>query len=416
MAGDGKLSNIVWERHPSLYAAAQATYVTKDDAENINKFAWLVKKHDELSELPVNKRAKSFNSLDGEIQTLLKEYFETDYNVEEKPQSALSKIFKNIRELPLNPIKGAFTAADSYSRALGGAYIQGAERGKYSWDEAFNGERIFDDVEEARLKSILPREIFKIARLSAMGESPGKILAELETAEEFEAFERFREGDVEIKDAIEQLKNSKVSFGRDFARNVFNLKTDDGLLFTLASGTADLFYQIVADPMTYATGGFGKGFQLFGLGLVKGSRVVTKFMEGDAAEQAINIDKLFQKNKVSAYWDKAGALIKDLDSKDAIIMGETRTQIQRLFPEINNTEFLKLLGKEKIFDAASARQFFKGTERVEYLLKGKVSPDREVMPIWGWGKELRKSTGVAIDKIFYGSEKAAPVLKTLTEH
>jgi hypothetical protein len=411
MAGDGKLSDIVWERHPSLYAAAQATYVTKDDAENINTFAWLVKKHDELSELPVNKRAKSFNALDDEIQTLLKEYFETDYAVEEQPQSALGKIFKTIRELPLNPIKGAFTAADSYSRSLGGAYIQSRERGKYSWDEAFNGERIFDDVEEARLKSILPREVFKIAKLSAMGESPGKILSELETAEEFDAFERFRNGDVEFKDAIEQLKNSKISFGRDFARNVFNLKTDDGLLFTLASGTADLFYQIVADPMTYATGGFGKGFQLFGQGIVKGSRSITRFMEGNPAD----IDKLFQKRNVRAYWDKAGKLIKDLDSKDNITLGEARTQIQRLFPEINNTEFLKLLGQEKIFDAASARQFFKGTQRVEYLLKGKVSPDREVMPVWGWGKELRKSTGVAIDKIFYGSEKAAPVLKTLTD-
>jgi hypothetical protein len=412
MAGDGKLSDIVWERHPSLYAAAQATYINKDDAENINKFAWLVKKHDELSELPVNKRAKSFNALDGEIQTLLKSYFETDYNVEEKPQSALGKIFGNIKEgiTSLNPIKGAFAAAEGYSRGLGAGYIQATESGKYSWSEAFDGERIFDDVEEARLKSILSPEVFKIARRSAMGESPGEILADLNTDAEFDAFERWRQGDVEFKDAIEQLKNSKVSFGRDFARKVLNLKTDDGFLFTLASGTADLFYQIISDPLTYATGGLGKGLQLGGVGVVRGSRAISRLLDGSK-----NIDEVFAKSNVRAYWDRAGSLIKDIDSGNEALVGTARSQIQRLFPEIDNAEFIKLMREEKVFDAASARKFFDGTERLEYLLKGKIRADRSVMPIWGYGKELRKATGTAIDSIFYKSDKAAPALKTLAD-
>lgn len=412
MAGENKLSDIVWERHPSLYAAAQQTYITSDDAENINKYAWLVKKHDELTELPVNKRAKAFNNLETDVQDLLKYYFETDYNVEDKPETALGKIFGRIKEgvTSLNPIKGVFAAAEGYSRGLGAGYIQATERGKYSWSEAFDGERIFDDVEEARLKSILSPEVFKIARKSAMGESPGEILADLETDAEFEAFERWRSGDEEFKDAVEQLKNSKVSFGRDFARNILNLKTDDGLLFTLASGTADLFYQIVSDPLTYATGGIGKGLQLGGMSVVRGSRAISRLLEGSK-----NIDDVFKKGNVRAYWDKAGALVKDLDSKDAEKISSARMQIQRLFPEIDNAEFIKLLQEEKVFDAASARKFFDGTQRLEYLLKGKVRADRLVMPVWGWGKELRKATGTAIDKVFYGSDAAAPALKTLAE-
>jgi hypothetical protein len=412
MAGDGKLSDIVWERHPSLYAAAQQTYLTNDDATNINKYAWLVKKHDELTELPIRQRTKAFNSLEGDVQNLLKYYFETDYSVEEKPESALGKIFGQIKSgiTSLNPIKGAFAAAEGYSRGLGSAYIQAAEQGKYSWSEAFDGERIFDEEEEAKMRSILSPEVFNIAKRSAMGDSPGEILADLQTEAEFDAFERWRSGDPEFKDAVQQLKNSKVSFGRDFARNIFNLKTDDGLLFTLTSGSADLFYQIVSDPLTYVTGGFGKGLQLGGVGLVRGSRAISRLLEGSKS-----IDEAFAKGGVRSYWDRAGALIKDLDGGDAQTVAAARTTIQRLFPEIDNAEFIKLLREDKIYDAASAKKFFEGAEKLEYLLKGKVRADRAVMPVWGWGKQLRSTTNTAIDKVFYKSDAAAPALKTMAD-
>ena len=412
MAGEGKLSDIVWERHPSLYAAAQQSYITNDDAENINKYAWLVKKHDELTELPVRQRTKAFNALEGDIQNLLKYYFETDYSVEEKPESAIGKIWGSIKSgiTSLNPIKGAFAAAEGYSRGIGAGYIQMAESGKYSWSEAFDGERIFDEEEEAKMKSILSPEVFNIAKRSAMGDSPGEILADLSTDAEFEAFERWRSGDQEFKDAVQQLKNSKVSFGRDFARNILNLKSDDGLLFTLASGTGDFFYQILSDPLTYVTGGFGKGLQFGALSVVKGSRAINRLLDGSKS-----IDEVFNKAGVRRYWDNAGKLIKDLDSKDIDTVTNARMQIQRNFSELDNSQFLQILRDDKIYDAAAAKNFFKGAQNLEYLLKGKVRVDRAVMPVWGWGKELRKATGTAIDRVFYGSDRAAPVLKTLAD-
>lgn len=416
MAGEGKLSDIVWTRHPNLYAAAQSTYLTTDDADNINKYAWLVKKHDELIELPTRQRAKAFNALDSGIQELLKNYFETDYAAEENPDTALGKAWNWIKSLPLNPIKGVFTAADAYSRGIGANYTALTARAfesggkRYSWSEAYDGERLFDEEEEFKIQSILSPEVFNIARRSAMGDSPGEILADLETDAEFEAYERWRSGDEEFKDAIARLKNSKISFGRDFARNVLNLKTDDGLLFKLASGTGDLFWQIVGDPMTYATFGFGKGFQLAGVGIIRGSRAINSVLKGSR-----NIDELFENPNVRRYWDKAGKVLKDLDSKDVNVSGSAYVQIQKNFSEINNPELLQLLRDDKVFDAAKAQTFFADKQKLEYLLKGKIRPDFAVMPVWAFGKEIRKNLNVAIDKVFYNGEKSAPILKTINE-
>lgn len=411
MAKEGKLSDIVWERHPNLYVAAQSTYVDSDDAQNINKYAWLARKHDELIEMPLKDRSKAFNSLQDDVQTLLKSYFETDYNFDDAPQSTFGKIIDSMKSAvsTLNPIRFAFTAADAYGRALGANYIKSTEWDKYDWSQAFDGEKIFDGEEDARLRALLPEEVYKISKLAAMGESPGQILSKLETDAEFEAFDQYVNNNDIFKDSIARFKNSKISFGRDFARNVLNLKTDDSFLFTVTSGAADLFYQVVSDPMTYATFGIGKGFQLAGVGIVRGSRAISAFMDGSR-----DVGELFNKPGVRKYWDNLGKTIKDLDG-DAETAATARQSIQKLYNEVDDANFIDLLRKSKVYDAASAEQFFAGGEKLEYLLKGKIRADRQVMPTWGWGKELRKGMNTVIDNVFYNSEKAAPALRTLQE-
>jgi hypothetical protein len=171
------LSDIVFKTMPAAYVAAKQTYLTKDDANEINKFAWMTQKHNELLKLSPQEAVVRFTRLDPSIQEAMKQLFETNYgDISQEPSKLFTKIksglarptgglFEGLRDYTETVISNPFRQADAALRQTGD-----------NWDDTYNGEAYFDRERAASVEDYYGSTVSKISKMLAAGKRPGEIL------------------------------------------------------------------------------------------------------------------------------------------------------------------------------------------------------------------------------------------------
>jgi hypothetical protein len=411
-----KLSSIVFDAMPSTYVAAKQSYLTKEDANEINKFAWFTKKHNDLLKLSPGDAVNQFTRLDPAIQTALSELFDTDYGAGKEQNSTflntiknavtrpVGALFEGLRDYTETVISNPFRQVDAAVRQTGD-----------SWDETYNGEAYFDSERSAKVENFYGSTVSKISKMLAAGKRPGEILLELNTEEEFDAFERMMEGDEEFDRAVKEFDDAKVSFGR----RMFNwLQPGAGThgvqrwIYDRASGAGDLTYQIFADPLTYATLGVGTGVRLFGKTVIEGTRSLKALLE--APDDASKLEKIFRSRGVNEYWDKVGTLINDLDSKDKVARIAAANKFKEDFPELSD-EFREILRQGKVKSAEDAKQFFTEADNVHNLMKGMgvVKLEKALMPTWKTTRNIKSKLRSATLAVIRGDNDELAAIGTI---
>ena len=406
------LNSITWSTLPGSYVAAKQSYLSEQDANDVNAFAWYAKKHQQLIKMRPDEARDAYNNLEDQHKDALRQLFdETDYGKEDKVENSL---FKKIGKIITSPVGAAFDFALDYTESVISNPFRQADavvRGDgFNWDDRYDGDKYFDTERSDRIKAHYGNSVAKIARQASSGKTPGQILLTLKSEEEFDAFEKFYDGDQVFKDAIADYDDAKISFGRRAFGFIAPKPGETGarrFLYDRLSGLADLSYQIVADPLTYLTFGIGTGVRLGGVQIVKGARSISKLLE-DTQNVAITLkdgtrqmminptamDKIFANKGVNEYWDRVGKLI---DSDETADFQKLNEEFGDLTPMLR-----KELRSAGVKDASTAKLFFSKAENTSLLLQGNKAPDRVVMPVWNVQREVKNKIRRATVNVIHG--------------
>ena len=401
------LNSITWSTLPGTYVAAKQSYLSEQDANEVNAFAWYAKKHQQLIKMRSDEARDAFNNLESQHQDALRQLFdETDYGADEKQENSL---FKKITKVVTSPVGAAFDFALDYTETVISNPFRVADqavRGEgFNWDDSYDGNKYFNKERTDKIKLHYGNAVAKIAKMSASGKTPGQILLNLQGEEEFDAFEKYYAGDQVFKDAIADYDDAKVSFGRKAFGFLAPQPGEKGarrFLYDRLSGVADLGYQIVADPLTYMTFGVGTGVRIGGVQILKGTRSILKLLEdtknvtidGQLMINPTVMDKLFANKGVNEYWNRIGKLI---DSDDTADFQKLNEEFRDLTPALR-----KELRDGGVKDAETAKNFFSYAENTSLLLQGNRAPDRVVMPTWNAQREVKNRIRAATISVIHG--------------
>jgi len=422
MTERSKLSSIVFEAMPSTYIAASQTYLPQESADEINKFAWFTKKHNDLQKLNAKQANIQFQALDPRIQSAMSELFDTNYSDAKEP----STFFNTIKNFAFRPVGGLFEGLRDYTETVISNPFRQADAAVRetgaNWDETYNGEAYFDQERAAAVDNFYGPVVGKVAKLIASGKRPGEVLLLLETDAEYDAFERMMNGDEEFDRAIKEYNDAKVSFGRRMFGYLQPGAGAHGLerkVYNFASGAGDLAYQIFADPLTYATVGYGTGVRLFGKTLVQGTRSLTRVLE--APDRGYALDKLFNRKGVTEYWDRLGGIIDNLASDDKAKRVAAANQIKIDFPEITD-EFKEILRKgvgngKPVKNAEDAKIFFMDADNVGRLMTGQglSKLNKSVMPAWKTSRRIKSKLRSATSAFIRGEIDELKEIGTISQ-
>lgn len=377
---------IVAKTSPNLYAAAKQANLSQTQVNQIEQFSWTVDKNKQLLRKPVETARKEFFGLDEEVQQMLRFlYPDADY-AKEAPDTGdkILGFVKGAAKLAASPLIGIYKAAGAYGRAINVPYLMGrqASQGeeffsKEVFSDAWDGRKVFDEGALANAVRDFGRDNVEIAKGLLMGKKPGEIIeAQGAVSQEFlNSFSKAFNNDDEFKQVMDAVKYAQVSPGRDLAR-ILNKPVKgkaDYISGTTknVSGFVDFMYQIAIDPLTWLTGGAAK---------IPG--LAAKINMGDQmvrnVEQfgTLGVRKSFEQSpSLRNHWDKEiGPLVKRLaESKDAAEESKVMREIGTRFAGHENTEWLQLLKRNKIYNAERAVEYFgDNTDAAINLLAGRV--------------------------------------------
>jgi hypothetical protein len=401
------LNSITWSTLPGTYVAAKQSYLSEEDARQVNAFAWYAKKHQELVKMRPDDARNAFGKLEQIHKDSLRQLFDdTDYGAEDKKENSF---FKKISKVITSPVGAVFDFALDYTETVISNPFRQADavvRGEgFNWDDRYDGNAYFDQERSDKIQRHYGNSVAKIAKQASAGRTPGEILLTLQGEEEFDAFEKFYSGEQVFKDAIADYEDAKVSFGRRAFGFIAPNPGETGarrFLYDRLSGAADLGYQIIADPITYMTFGIGTGVRIGGVQVLKGARSIMKLLEDTQnvvidGKMMINptaMDKIFANKGVREYWDRLGKLINSDDTADFQKLNE---EFRDLTPALR-----KELRAGGVKDADSAKSFFSYAEHTEKLLQGNRAPDRVVMPVWNAQREIKNKVRAATVSVIHG--------------
>ena len=268
-----------------------------------------------------------------------------------------------------------------------------------AWGEGYNGKNLYDDgaIEVANKKHGNVK-VF-VAQKILEGKKPGEILQEYGNIDEqitSAMTETLNEPD-KFNKIIEDVKFAQTSPARDMGRMLERIDIKNGSLFgkfiagayikatggefTLdqqkyikqirkSTGFVDAMYQIIIDPLTYITGGTAKA-------ATSGGKLVENLLENQrlTGDIAASVKETFaSRPEVRELWDnQLGPKIEEL--ANAKTRGEKviiAREIKSTYPAYNNAEALKSLVDNRVFNAASAEEFFGQMNNIGSFISGRV--------------------------------------------
>lgn len=372
-------NEIIPVTNPALGVAAYQSGMQETDLKQVRTWDKLYAKHRQLLDIKDDKQAfDEFNKLDPSIQKMLTDTFQANYMARPKDWTA-GDIISDALKLAQSPFKAGFKALETYSRAISLPYLtvkakmQGDDTsGLWKiWRDDWDGTKIFDKGATTALDEAYGQGIGILAKGLVSGMTPGEIIedqggvsSELEFALNF-----MSENPAQFQEIIKDYKRSQSSIGRDIARKMFGgptpgLETTSEKSFDKVSGVFDATYQILADPLTYATLGFGPALRA-------GTRLAKVYNELGGG--ALGVAAVFKNNKVLRYWDKFGPVLDNLASATSDAeKTNIRNEIALKFPEYNNEQIIKELIDGGVKDSATAKTFFSNYEHAGKLINGRT--------------------------------------------
>lgn len=410
---------------PELSVAAYRAGLPENDLKQINSWSKLYAKHRELLKMDNETALAEYQQLDESVQQALKDTFDNpDYLNKPKDWTVLGAIGSFAKTLVTSPFKGAFQALSGYSNLLtgvaGGTLSYAAQTGQFKgsmlnfWADDWDGKRIWNVEYTKQLDEMYGPGMSALAKGLVTGWTPGRVIEEAGgvTPEMERALNFMQENPDKFADILADYRRAQVSPGRELARRELRLSPDaptiEEAAFDRLSGVYDATFQIIADPLTWATlGTWGAGKAIV-RGIQTGTReglvakatltadlvprrfIVNKgavygklFKAGIAPEKAV--PEVFKLPEVRQVWDGIpgrtpglGPLLKQFREGDATVKARVMTSIAENYPAYNNDEIIRVLafnGDKNagtlIENADTAAQFFINAEHAKYLFSGK---------------------------------------------
>ncbi len=391
---------------PILVASASAG-LQGAEQKRAESTAWIVAKHKQLLNLEEDKARNAYKKLRPDVQEALTSLWgEQTYNKEEK--GFFGKIGEGI-----SAVGGkAMDVLTGYGEAIGTPFraaaiaMGGPEKffDRSTWDKAADGERIFDTVREERVDQFYGPTFSKIAKRLSMGDKLGDIVSDLETEEEWAAFERSQKDPKYLAMALRDYDNAKISPGRGFA-HLFNLDPNigqenqgaEGVLYKMVSGVMDAAVSIGADPTTW----------LFApVSAIRNARYgLTSLLRAEQAVQGVGtftrtqkvfmrmgksfgVDATFDLTNragvkfVEKAFDEIGPkldIIRKGSGASSAQKAEAMYDIQRRYADFTDTALI-YMADNGVKDAATARAFFKNTDLADEIITGKMGSMQMMLP------------------------------------
>jgi hypothetical protein len=405
---------------PELAVASYRANLPEKDLQQINTWSKLYDKHRELLKMENKDANEEFLQLDEGIQEALKSTFDNpDYLNKPSNWTILGAIGSLAKKTIQSPFSGAMKALQGYSQALtgtvGGTLTYAKQTGQYTpsmlnfWSDDWDGKRIWNVEYTKKLEETYGPGMSALAKGLVTGWTPGRVIEEAGgvTPELERALSFMQENPQDFADILGDYRRAQVSPGREVARRQMRLSPDAPLaeekVFDRISGTYDATFQILADPLTWATAGTWAAGKALVKGVQAGERVGvlgkltlkenlqprtpiinkgaiygTLFKKGIAPELAV--PKVFEFDEVKKVWDGIpdvtpglGPLLKQFKEGAPEVRTRVMTSIAQNYPAYNNDAIVRKLAFGGIEDSKSAAQYFTNTQHALDLFSGKTN-------------------------------------------
>lgn len=390
-----KLNYTVASVSPNLYAAAQQAGLSKTQRNQIEQFSWTVDKNRELLKLPSEQAKIAFDNLDTDVQDMLKflypsaEYAQTPPTFGDRAIGAVKATAKGLA----SPLILLFKGAGAWNRIINTPYLVARQVAqgeslfdKQTFTDAWDGRRVFDNGFLKDTINYFGKERVEVAKGLIAGKKPGEIIegyGEINQPLLDALSQAFNEPD-KFREVLDAVKYAQVNPGNDISRmfekkpsgSNNNLYTDyfrpEKVAGINVSGAINFTYQIAIDPLTWVTAGLSKLPVIGARFAPKGAAMAESIFKfgGDGVR-----DVFAKYPEVARHWDaEIGPAVKRLNgAKTEAEKVAIRREIGDNFAGHDNEEWLRLLDRNEIFDAASAVKFFgDDVDAAVNLLAGRV--------------------------------------------
>lgn len=433
---------------PELAVASYRANLPEKDLQQINTWSKLYDKHRELLKMDNKDANEEFLQLDEGIQEALKNVFDNpDYLNKPSNWTILGTLGSLAKTAVQSPFSGAMKLLQGYSQALtgtvGGTLAYAKQTGQYTpsmlnfWSNDWDGKRIWNVEYTKKLEATYGPGMSALAKGLVTGWTPGRVIEEAGgvTPELERALSFMQENPQDFADILGDYRRAQVSPGREVARRQMRLSPDAPLaeekIFDRISGTYDATFQILADPLTWATAGTWAAGKALVKSIPAGQRVGalakmtlkenlqpkapiinkgavygTLFKKGIAPELAV--PKVFEFDEVKKVWDGIpdvtpglGPLLKQFREGTPEVRTRVMTSIAQNYPAYNNDGIVRKLAFGGIEDSKSAAQYFTNAQHALDLFSGKsnsmvfyrtnnvVTATKSSL----WANSIRKSIG-----------------------
>lgn len=357
IAAKRTLSANVARVSPTLYAAASRTSLTREEQNLIENWSDIKRTHESLMRMNNKEADATFKNLDPQKQEVLKAYFNVDYKYKPSDPSLLKVDNPTLRnvfgldngfsfgDIVKSPFKALLGLASQYGKFINTPYnaMQNTAFNNKeffsnkNWSDSFEGKFLYDENSVNPLISKYGAATSFVAMHLLAGETPGEIInawgpndPEILTAMN----SVFNEPDA-MEKMLDEFSNAQLSPGRDGTRWLFNTLNIDPNeqpgWFDKISGTADLAWQIFADPLTYVTGGIWGGVKAVAF-LNKGDALATALKNGTRT-----VGEHLAIPEVAKFWDgyttSVGKYREALDADNLDEAAKIKNSIRENFPQ-----------------------------------------------------------------------------------
>jgi hypothetical protein len=289
-----------------------------------------------------------------------------------------------------NFLKDWRTVADMYGQGItellpGGKDINTNYQGggwKQYWAQASDPKAIFDTTATAKFEKDLDPNVATVAKMLASGKD---LVAEFDTYKNNPALTgliaKWTGGDADttaaIADAFSRYSKSKISPGRDLARDLISILPHEWEQAVMGDGKSRLLFTTISGPID-----FGVTFGLDPLILAgKANKAALAFKYGMAKNGVTSADfarVVETRPQVATYFDNAGRLVDKYKNgapeESALAYTELRNRYKELSPGL-----ISDMSEFGVKDAKSTIQFFQGQTDITALTQGTAVMQRTVL-------------------------------------
>lgn len=443
MAYKPLVNPVVANVSPNIYEAAQNAPISAADRNTLEQMSFAYTKGTQLKRLSKEAAIKQFSMLTPEAQNNVRYLFPNDPFVQPQ-QDLLGKIVKIGKQfagtaikVTFSPLVGAYSAMGEYTKAFNTparVSFQTESQGKplfsgKTWSDAYNGVDLYNQKDLDFLDKKYGKEVTHVAKGLVAGQTPGEIFASWNDGKPdpalFQAYSKFLNDPKNFSGIMDEVKLARFAPGRSLARQATGFgpegtnpnpvvkfinriligdqlptyrspgesdasfkkrqAKDTAEYRKKVSGIYDGMYQILADPMTYATLGLNKvamgttrlaPFADKIASAIQFSDLHTKRLQQAAANGTWEetVADVFSRPQVKGLWDEtAGPAIRRLaEAAPGAERAEALNNIRRNLPAYNDPDALRSLVKAKVFDAKSAEAYFTDWENAHLLISGRT--------------------------------------------